>query len=64
MLKFIKHHMSTMDNIGIYPIISLLIFFLFFTGLIVYTIRMDKGYIKEMEESPLEDIPTPNTPLS
>ena len=61
MLKFIKHHMTSMDNIEIYPIISLLIFFTFFVILIIYTIKMDKGFIKEMENTPLEDMPTPNS---
>ncbi|NND94167.1 MAG: CcoQ/FixQ family Cbb3-type cytochrome c oxidase assembly chaperone [Flavobacteriales bacterium] len=61
MLKFIKHHMTSMDSIEIYPIISLLIFFIFFSILIVYTVKMDKGFIKEMEETPLEDMPTPKS---
>lgn len=64
MLKFIKHHMTSMDNIEIYPIISLLIFFIFFTVLIIYTFRMDKSFIKEMEETPLEDMPTPKSLIS
>ena len=33
MLKFIKHNMETISGIEIYPIISLLIFFLFFVVL-------------------------------
>lgn len=36
MLKFIKHNMETISGIEIYPIISLLIFFLFFIGLYVW----------------------------
>jgi len=55
MLKFIKHHMTSMDGIEIYPIISLSIFFLFFSLLIVYTIRMDKGLVEEMGDVPLTD---------
>jgi len=64
MLKFIKHHMTSMDGIEIYPIISLSIFFLFFTGLIVYTMRMNKGFISEMSNAPLtEDQETQNEGL-
>ncbi|NNC82880.1 MAG: CcoQ/FixQ family Cbb3-type cytochrome c oxidase assembly chaperone [Flavobacteriales bacterium] len=64
MLKFIKHHMTSMENIEIYPIISLLIFFLFFTLLIIYTMRMDKGFIHMMEEQPLDDRITSKTDVS
>ena len=55
MLKFIKHHMSSIEGIEIYPVISLLIFFLFFTGLLWYVYRMDKGYVGQMENCPFED---------
>jgi len=55
MLKYIKNHMATIDGIEIYPIISLLIFFAFFTVLLVYIMKMDKGHVAEMEKSPLED---------
>lgn len=55
MLKFIKHHMTSMDGIEIYPIISLSIFFLFFMGLLFYTFKMDKSLVKEMGQAPLQD---------
>ena len=32
MLKFIKHHMDTISGIGIYPVLSFVIFFTFFLG--------------------------------
>ena len=60
MLKFIKHHMSSIDGIEIYPIISLLIFTAFFAMLIVYVIRMDKKHVQHLKNSPLEE---PQTPL-
>ena len=55
MLKFIKHHMSSIDGIEIYPIISLIIFTLFFTLLIVYVMRMDKKHVEAIKNSPLEE---------
>jgi cytochrome c oxidase cbb3-type subunit 4 len=55
MLKFIKHHMATIDGIEIYPIVSLLIFFLFFAGLYWWVITAKKSYIKEVSELPLEE---------
>lgn len=55
MLKFIKHHMETITGIEIYPLISLLIFFIFFTVLIAWVIRSDKGYISHMAGMPLEE---------
>ena len=55
MLKFIKHHMDTIMGIEIYPMISLLIFFIFFTVLILWVVRSDKRYISNMAKMPLED---------
>ncbi len=47
--------MTSIDGIEIYPIISLSIFFLFFTGLIIYTMTMNKGVVSEMSNAPLTD---------
>jgi len=55
MLKFIKHHMSTIENIEIFPIISLSIFVGFFAILLYRVARMKKNEIKELENIPLED---------
>ena len=55
MMRFIKHHLSSMDGIEIWPLISLLIFFSFFVLLFVYVMRMRKGYIDEVSSQPLND---------
>ena len=55
MLKFIKHHMTSIDGIEIFPVISLIIFSLFFLGLTVYVMRTKKDHINEMKNMPLED---------
>lgn len=54
MLRFIKHHMTTIDGIALYPILSLLIFVVFFVVMLVYVLRMKKGYITEVSQLPLE----------
>lgn len=55
MLKFIKHNLETISGIEIYPVISLLIFFIFFVLLYtwVYTYRKDK--ITEMSNIPFNE---------
>ncbi len=55
MLKFIKHHLETIAGIEIYPVISFLIFFLFFVALIIYVIKVDNKLFKEISNIPLED---------
>ena len=54
MLKYIKDAMAS-TGIEIYPIISLLIFIIFFTILIVYTLRMSKKHIQHLKDIPLQD---------
>ncbi|OQD42793.1 hypothetical protein [Croceivirga radicis] len=55
MLKFVKEHMQTIEGIATYPMISLLIFFVFFTLLFWWVITASKGYIKEMGNLPLDN---------
>lgn len=55
MLKFIKHNMETIDGIAIYPIISFLIFFTLFVGVLVYVVRKDKGTVREISMLPLDN---------
>lgn len=55
MLKFIKHHMSSIGNIEIYPIISFVIFFLFFLVVTYLVIKSDKKFISKMQNLPLDD---------
>ncbi|WP_258099267.1 CcoQ/FixQ family Cbb3-type cytochrome c oxidase assembly chaperone [Marinoscillum pacificum] len=54
MLKFVKHHMETIAGIEIFPLISLIIFFLFFVGLFIYIARADKKQINEISRIPLD----------
>ncbi len=46
--KMYKNVLQAIDGIEIYPLISFSIFFLFFLGLIVYVVLMDKKYAKTM----------------
>ncbi|MBD3627777.1 cbb3-type cytochrome c oxidase subunit 3 [Cyclobacterium sp.] len=52
-----KEILRSIENIEIYPIISLLIFVIFFVGMFWWVIRADKGYIDKMKEMPLKDEP-------
>lgn len=47
--------MDTIIGIEIYPIIALLIFFVFFVGLITWTFTYRKEAINELSMMPLED---------
>jgi cytochrome c oxidase cbb3-type subunit IV len=55
MLKFIKYHMSSIAGIEIYPLISFLIFFLFFIGVTIWVFKTDKGFFAKMENLPLDN---------
>lgn len=47
--------METISGIEIFPIISFIIFFSFFVGLIVYAMRLSKSSLDEMSNLPLEE---------
>lgn len=55
MLKYIKHHMDSISGIEIYPMISLLIFFIFFVALFWWVVTAKKEYIDRMSEIPLDN---------
>ncbi|MDB4257577.1 CcoQ/FixQ family Cbb3-type cytochrome c oxidase assembly chaperone [Winogradskyella sp.] len=55
MLKFVKNHMESITGIEIYPMISLLIFFIFFVGLFYWVITAKKEYIKTVSNIPLDN---------
>lgn len=52
MFKFIKQYAETMNNAGIYPMISLFIFFIFFVVLLVMVKKMRKERIEELSNIP------------
>lgn len=54
MFKFIKKYAESMDGINIYPMVSLLIFFLFFVALLYYVKKMDKSKVNEISRIPLD----------
>jgi cytochrome c oxidase cbb3-type subunit IV len=54
MFKFIKQYAEKMDHAQIYPMISLVIFFLFFVGLLYYVKKMDKKKVNILSNIPLD----------
>jgi cbb3-type cytochrome oxidase subunit 3 len=47
--------LSSIEDVGIFPSISFLTFFIFFIVMTVIVIRTDKKKIKEMSELPLNE---------
>ena len=54
MFKFIKQYAEKIDHAQIYPMISLLIFFLFFLVLLMMVKGMRKESIAELSNIPLD----------
>jgi cytochrome c oxidase cbb3-type subunit IV len=50
----IRDVLQSVEGISVYPIISLIIFVLFFAILIIWMIKVDKKYINKMKNLPLE----------
>jgi len=49
----IRNVLEAIDGIGIWPTISLAIFFLFFVTMGWWVFRVDKKYIQKMKQLPL-----------
>jgi cytochrome c oxidase cbb3-type subunit 3 len=62
-MKF-KNYLETISGIEIYPMISLMIFVLFFIVLIVWVIKLEKSEIIELENLPFSEKKINNTQKS
>ncbi|MDG1332520.1 MAG: CcoQ/FixQ family Cbb3-type cytochrome c oxidase assembly chaperone [Crocinitomicaceae bacterium] len=63
MLRYIKHNLTEIDGVNIYPLISLLIFVIFFVVMFTYVARMKKSRIEELGALPFEDDVEPKQAL-
>ncbi|SHO64142.1 cytochrome C oxidase Cbb3 [Algoriphagus zhangzhouensis] len=50
-----KDVLRSIENIDIYPVVSLLIFVLFFLGVAIWVIRMPKDLVDHMKSLPMEN---------
>ena len=50
-----KNVLESISGIEVYPLISLLIFFVFFVIMIIWLFRVDKSYLEKMSSLPLEE---------
>lgn len=55
MLKFVKNYMESIEGVAIYPMISLLIFFVFFGLLLWWVLTASKNHVDQMSKLPLEE---------
>lgn len=47
--------MEAMDGVTVYPIISLVVFVIFFAVIIIWMIKADKEYLRKMADLPLDN---------
>ncbi|CAM4072380.1 cytochrome C oxidase subunit IV [Flavobacterium branchiophilum NBRC 15030 = ATCC 35035] len=55
MFEQIKHNLETISGVSIYPIMSLLLFFIFFVTLGIWVFSYKKEKIDELSKIPLND---------
>jgi len=50
-----KNVLQNIDNIEIWPILSFVIFFVFFLGLLWWVFKVDKNFIARMASLPIDE---------
>lgn len=50
----IRNYLQSIEGVEIYPLISLALFVVFFVAVFVWILKIDKNYIRQMKELPLE----------
>lgn len=54
-MKIVMNTLERIQGVEVFPIISLLIFFSFFAIMAYLVFNLDKGYIDDMKNMPLEE---------
>jgi hypothetical protein len=57
----VENVLSRIGGVGMYGVISILLFFGVFIGVLVWMIGLKKSYLEEMRELPLEDTAGPES---
>lgn len=52
-----KNVLQSIDNIALWPVISFVIFFAFFLGLLLWVVFANKAFIEYMKHLPISDQP-------
>ena len=55
MIRFAKHYFETINGVEIYPIISLVLFFIVFITMVFIVLKIPKDSIEEISNLPLEN---------
>jgi cytochrome c oxidase cbb3-type subunit IV len=50
-----KEVLQSIEGIGIYPIISMIVFVIFFAAVIIWYFKADKKYLNKMKNLPLDN---------
>ncbi|MCB0763992.1 MAG: CcoQ/FixQ family Cbb3-type cytochrome c oxidase assembly chaperone [Flavobacteriales bacterium] len=60
MLKFIKHHLDTINGIDVFPVTSFILFFGFFLCMLWWVRKVSSSHFQHMSELPLGEDPSPS----
>nr|NQU89927.1 hypothetical protein [Bacteroidota bacterium] len=52
-MRIVIHYLENIDGVAIFPIIGLFIFFSFFLLLLYYVFHLDKEFIRDMGNTPI-----------
>ena len=50
-----KEVLQSIEGVGIYPVISMIVFVIFFTAVLIRYFKADKKYLNKMSNLPLDD---------
>ena len=55
MLRFISHTFDGMSGVALWPVISFVLFFSFFLGMLWWVFTVDRRHLDHMARTPLND---------
>ncbi|VAX19207.1 hypothetical protein MNBD_IGNAVI01-1884 [hydrothermal vent metagenome] len=51
----LSNYLTSIENVEVFPIIGLLIFFTIFVGIVIWVFKKDKPYMENLANIPLQE---------
>ncbi|MGE5316014.1 MAG: hypothetical protein ACM3Q4_15080 [Acidobacteriota bacterium] len=53
-IRMFTQYLESIESVAIYPLVSLVLFIVLFTGAAIWALKADSTYIRHMERMPLD----------
>ena len=56
-METVRNILSTISGIEVFPVLAFILFFILFIAIVIWVLKLDRGFIHLMSNIPLDDAP-------